>query len=680
MSAVLRITADPADIRSALSGIVDEAQRANRRLAGIHDTGKRHYTKTLSEEQRAAIRAANEKLKAEKDAAKKREQAEVAAQRKIAAAIKQGEREVKEAEKEKTRAAEREARDRAQILEREARQAAQIARARARQIAQIERDERRASERQARNDLRYHQQQQRQGEQEQDERRSRLRSAGSNLLHFGVRALGAVGDYGDEVRERQTQYAAMQRRATELAAGDIGDTRATGQLMGATERISRETGINPEDVLGAMARAQQDFSALGDPAQRMQYLNEVLPQLAHAAVATGTSLEQMVGAAGEFQRQFGVTGAQLPTAIAQAIASGRLGSITFKDTAQYMGAIGGRAARFLSSNPNDALGSLAATNALFQTAGTLGGGGAESATRVRSFLDNLTSGAGQNRLKDLLGHSTFDRSGQIQTRQGESQTDALARTIEEAYAKSGGSADAFLTGIAGNNVRSRALGDALLRDLRSHGGRLTDFRTKLAGAGAATVANTIEQPYQAVEATEDARTGKRDIEAFYNQAKGNEWARNTKDTMQEIRKIPVLGSVLDNSLTRGALDLGGMVAAKQDPSNSLALGSEETRRGLIHNLAQRRAANEYEGGIFETYQHRDAGIQKLAQQIEAQLLARDARRGVDSNQPVQLAANTTIELGPRTISALRSGSSQHDAAVKDAENASGSNAPPPEYR
>jgi hypothetical protein len=156
--------------------------------------------------------------------------------------------------------------------------------------------------------------------------------------------------------------------------------------MGATRRESERTGLDPTELLEGLGRAQSAFSQLATTADRAAYLNQVLPLLANVAATTGARFQDVVDEAGEFQRQLGITAAELPAALAGNVAQGRLGSISARDQARHMGAIGGLAGRFLSSAPGTGMQSLATTGTACSTARgrSRRGGARRSPTRSRA--------------------------------------------------------------------------------------------------------------------------------------------------------------------------------------------------------------------------------------------------------------------------------------------------------
>ena len=324
--------------------------------------------------------------------------------------------------------------------------------------------------------------------------------------------------------------------------------------------------------------------------------------LAQAAAASGTSLTDMVNSAGEFQRQLGVSTAQLPQALAQAIRAGQLGSISFGDQARHMGVIGGGAARFLSSRPEDSLQSLATTNALFQFAGRAGGGGDISATRARAFLDNFTSAKGQRALSETLGYDVMGGDGQIITRQGETQSAAFQRVIQDVYRRTGGNSTRFLDAMVGSNTRGRALGDQLFRDLRTHGGRLTEFGDLVSQQMSGTVESTIARPFAAVAATDANQRSRREVRELYGlTGDSTRWASESERQLAALRESnPALAGIVERlpgaEAARTALDLTnlGLQASTAAPATA-APRRPASRADLQRAIAEEAAAARLSG-------------------------------------------------------------------------------------
>lgn len=384
------------------------------------------------------------------------------------------------------------------------------------------------------------------------ERREGTQVLGS-VVNAGTSVFTSLGTFGDTIREQLRNREQLDVATARLAAGDIGSPNAAPEIAAAVQRISTQTGMAPTEVLAGAATAQASFSSLGSPGARAEYLNNVLPMLARASVGTGTSLEDMVNAAGEFGRQSNINPEHLGAAVQREIARGRLGSISFSDEARHMGAIASATGRFMNTGTAEqAQGALDVASAVFQTAGQGGGGADVAATRARGFLSNLTSDKGRQRLEGLLGHRAFDQSGHLITREGETQSQAFERTIEQAWAASHGNAGRFLNAVGGHSARSREVADQFMRDLRSHGGHLETFRGLLnPGEADANAA------FNAVANTDAVQRAKQENQQFYQQTNPG-YAAPYSATDRMMRDLalrsPLVAGILDNVVGRGIVD------------------------------------------------------------------------------------------------------------------------------
>lgn len=504
---------------------------------------------------------------------------------------------------------------------------------------------------------------------------SAMRTA-SGVGSMALGGLNALSDFGDDVRARNRAREQVEMRAMSLAAGDVGDPRAARQIMAATRSVAEATGMDPTAVMEGISTAQQRFSVLNDPRQRQSYLTNVLPMLARASLVTGSSLEDMVSSAGEFQRQMGIGNDQMPHAIAAMIQQGRLGSVSFGDMARHMGAIGGSAMRFLSNDPSQSAGNLAAVGALFQTAAQGGGGGDVAATRTRGFLSNFTSARGQQRLESLLGRHVFGASGEIIAHAGESSSAAFQRTIEEAFARSHGNATQFLTGVGGNNQRSREVADQLMRDMRAHGGHLSGFAGLLSGGEAG-----VDPAFAAIAGTAAVRRARQENRTMFSMTGGRySFAGQTDQQLRDLQESnPLLASVLSKTPgASGILDLANIVGNRGDASAAIQPGGQaRTRADLIHDLAQRRAVEQEQQrvGPFAMFMSADrtrANVAQFTREIEQQMTARDRAAGRDANAPIRIDPSSTIELGPTSLATIRQsgGKDPHDRALANSIAAS----------
>lgn len=411
---------------------------------------------------------------------------------------------------------------------------------------------------------------------EQENRRRRTREdrdqdrfvggAPTAVAGAALAGVAAFSQYGDDLREQRRARDAITTRAGGIAAGDIGDSTVTPQLMQATQNVSKLTGLDPQGVIEAVGEAQANFSSLADAASRGTYLGTVLPMLGRAAVATNSSLTDMVNAAGEFQRQLHISNADLPAAIARAIVEGRMGSVGFKDYAAHAGTLMGAASRSFSPDAADAPQTQALVGGLFQAAGQAGGGGGEAATRTQAFLNNMSSARGQRALRAGVGYNPFTSTGQLATRPGENQRDAFARLAETAFSRSHGNATRFLDMFAGHRDEARTLGDQLFRDLTTHGGHLTTFQEHASATLSATPGSAIDAPFNAQSRLPGPTRAREDVAAFWRQS--GDAANYAVTTEQQQRAFarahPFIARAMDNPISTSVRDTANAYYQEDD--------------------------------------------------------------------------------------------------------------------
>ncbi len=590
-----------ADARRASAAISAESRRASakeRQEAASEAAMKRQLqrqeyqdkVRSIRDKQRVeeAARKAREKAAAQEVAGAKKAESEKtkAAARESSLRQKLADKEAKASERDeraKTRAAETEERNRTRLAEAEAKQRQRTAN----RIRQQEEREEIASNRRQ---LRAQVQARRRADRETVQR-GRTARRETNRFFSGAPAAAAgapllVGaqfaDYGDDLRGRRRARENVTTRAQQIASGDIGDVRAAPEILRATENVSRLTGLDPQGVVEAIGDAQANFSNLADAASRGSYLGTVLPMLGRAAVATNSSLEDMVSAAGEFQRQLHISNADLPAAISRAIAEGRLGSIGFRDYAAHAGTLAGAASRSFSPAEADAPRTQALVGGLFQFAGRAGGGGGEAATRAQAFFNNLSSDRGQRALREGLGYNPFDAMGQIATRQGETQVDAFQRIVQDAYRRSGGNAGRFLDTVAGRRDESRSLGDQLFRDLSEHGGRLAGFRSNIDQALGATTESAVDAPFNAISRSPAIDRARREVGDFWRQSgAASDFAGDTERQREEFaRQHPFIARLQDQPVSRAAFDVTNFAYNAPAAAPELAPGASRRARQL----------------------------------------------------------------------------------------------------
>lgn len=513
---------------------------------------------------------------------------------------------------------------------------------------------------------------------------------GRAVLQWGRRGVEFVGQQGDAVRSNIERARGLEDIATGISIDSTGDGSIARDVLAAAQREYERTGIRAEDILAALGEAQSRDSVLADPTRRANYLANVLPQLLNASGASGASLTDTVVAAIEYQRQHGTTDAELPRRLAAGIAQTRGGSIGFVDFASHSGVLGGAASRFLANS--GAGGEVAAnlTGALFETAGKAGGSGDEAATRARAFLDNFASSRGQRRLTGALGRNVLDATGQLRTNAGENQGDAFFRLIEEAYRRTGGNSDRFLTAVAGTNTRARSLGDQLFTDMRRNAGHLVATRA-LFNAGNGARPDQTDAGAAAAFGTSGAIARQGEARQFYDSiagasvagAPGRRQGNAAEETLRMIEALraesPWAASLVDTGIGHGVLDLFNQGRLNADNANSLpASGIAKTRRQQIHNEAMRQAAQNLDaaqddwgplGSIvaaFRPQSTRNDELQRETARLEQIALGRERTAGRNPDAPLALAPESISQLASQLGAVINAGKSAPQAAAQAA--------------
>ncbi len=260
--------------------------------------------------------------------------------------------------------------------------------------------------------------QEREAQQGAAKREQRIRAiAGGTKENLGKAGRAALGVAGSVARGAgvQTDLGAyvgqaveIDTRATELSAAAYDEQRDKGKridpktLVALGRKVGQEAAFDPSKVLEGL---QAFVGKTGDLATGQA----ALPGLAKLARATGTSLEDMVGAAGEAAKAIGEVGpgetfkdsaekGQALVNVLRLIAGqGKVGAVELKDLAQYGGRLAAAAPKF----GTNAAQSLGDAGALAQLAVARGGavGPAEAAMSVSGFLNTLKTPARMKEFK-----------------------------------------------------------------------------------------------------------------------------------------------------------------------------------------------------------------------------------------------------------------------------------------
>lgn len=288
---------------------------------------------------------------------------------------------------------------------------------------------------------------------QQKENVGRLRAVGGGTVEtLGKVGRGALGVAGSIARGAgvQTdlgsyigQAVDIETRASELSAAAYDEQRDKGkridprELVAIARNVGQEAAFDPAKVLEGL---QAFVGKTGDLATG----KAALPGLSKLARATGTSLEDMVGAAGEAAKALGDVGPgkDFETAADKGMAlvnvlrlmagQGKVGAAELKDMARY----GGRLAAASQAFGGNAAQNLGDMGALAQLAIAQGGAAsaAEAATSVAGFANTLKTPA---RVKEFKAHGVdvFAKGGGFKSVRDilkESSTAAVERGGENA--------------------------------------------------------------------------------------------------------------------------------------------------------------------------------------------------------------------------------------------------------
>jgi len=719
MAAVLQITADPADVRAVFGTLIDEAQKANRKLAGIETTRKREYDKTLAEEKRAAIRAANEKLAAEKKAARDREKLEKDQQRRAAAQA-----------KEEVRLADRAARDKAKIAQREAREAEQIAKAKLRAKERLLQEETQAAERQARNELAY----QRRKDAEETalaaagarRRMQLLRQQQRDAAQFSRQATG----FGRTLASGALQIASSahseiqdvrQRRAaqeTDLNTVLIQRGSSAAENAAARARIrdyAREHHLDIGTTIDALREAQGRHNALGgrNEGERTQALEQTLRDVSFASLidpnnTTGlTTFSAML-------RQQGVDNDTRSQMLRSIAGQSFTGSVEAESAlkAALPGMLRTVSSLTANASPQER---QAITRdviqdfyAQLQTVAATGGRVGVTSNRISTLRTALSNQNTQNEIGAALNARTMTAEQRAEFGRAFTQDATGAWRMNQAVANSPSQAAALFGHLFNNDAT------AVANFLGTHGGNIhstkqlltkpaTDLLTSYFAMGQdaegrpvrqydavqalrqATITPEQERQIEETRASED-RNNLIDNENARSQALGDNTSalRQLSDALEKLKSENPILAAAGGSLAGGAAtSIVGRVfglGARAGSAAGTALGA--TGVGTAVNAVGAGAAGAATGvgAMFAGGLAALAGGAAIGDVINRAI----SKKGEEHIGSV-FNADTWRSFAGSIAEAFRSNPpvvriDQHTQAMIDGNNASGANAPPPESR
>lgn len=256
-------------------------------------------------------------------------------------------------------------------------------------------------------------------------RRSRgrggLRGAlGGALGGAGMAAIGVGRDMQSAfgIRSQMDVLGSMVDLRQEVIRQALAGGMRGNQVQGFIERaagVANRTGVSPEQILGGVIIGQERFSDIGTAVeggeQGMDDLFENLEFFARIARATGSSMEHVVGAAGEFTRQFGLDAEGTREAM-RIVAEGALaGSLSLRDFAErFPGAI----ASFQAARGISGMDALREFQAIAQALRASGLDPRVARTYQENLLGNLSNPRVQRNLREL-GLDVTNEAGDVRS-------------------------------------------------------------------------------------------------------------------------------------------------------------------------------------------------------------------------------------------------------------------------
>lgn len=234
-------------------------------------------------------------------------------------------------------------------------------------------------------------------------RRDRLAALGGFALGLGgyglAQARGMGAALGVRSREENLSRAVdFGLGLTRLSVNAGLSPERQAALRGRILRTSDRTGVESQEILGGLTVAQSRFAGPGFDA--LEYFSGQMERLAQVSKFTGASVEDVVGTVGEFQRQMGVTAAQVPELIGMMVSASNQGSIEFQDISRTFAVAIGQFARATGKSQMEG---AREASALFQMAGRGGMAPEMTRTAVGQLLRSTVETKQRRKLQALVG-------------------------------------------------------------------------------------------------------------------------------------------------------------------------------------------------------------------------------------------------------------------------------------
>ncbi|MCA9608727.1 MAG: phage tail tape measure protein, partial [Myxococcales bacterium] len=241
---------------------------------------------------------------------------------------------------------------------------------------------------------------------------SRLRAAGSQAaagaVAVGRRAFARVEGYqaalGVPSRDEQVRmFIEAQQNLIRTTSQAGVTTEERNRAMAEVGRVATATNTDPTDLLNTLSMAQERFSNL--PVDQLE-------AFARAAQASGSNVGDWAAAAGEFNRQLGVSQDEMSDLVGAIYQAGRAGSINPGD---FASTFSGSMSAFRRFRGEGAMGASGAGEfiALSQSLGAGGLTPSETNTALGAFMRIGRSGRVRNAIERRIGRDTFDEQGRL---------------------------------------------------------------------------------------------------------------------------------------------------------------------------------------------------------------------------------------------------------------------------
>lgn len=162
-------------------------------------------------------------------------------------------------------------------------------------------------------------------------------AGGRELFNTAESSLGLT-----DPLELMQSFAQLQRQLIRTGSEAGKSEEQINGMMRSVLQISRTEQIDPAELVGGLAVAQESFSALDE-------FRSILPEIARASEASGSSVEELVQTAGALRNIFGLTRDEMRSLFADMYEQGKQGALGMRAQAEalptFYSAFGARTGR-----------------------------------------------------------------------------------------------------------------------------------------------------------------------------------------------------------------------------------------------------------------------------------------------------------------------------------------------